>query len=107
MYPDGPMLNEKAKEIAEKLGIKGFKASNGWLDKWKQRHSIKRVSICGESGDVRGATVDSWKERLPEILNGYKIEDIYNLDETGCFWRSLPDKGFEEGSSARVGNSQS
>ena len=96
IYPDGPILKEKAKEIAEKLGIEGFKASNGWLDKWKQRHSIKRVSICGESGDVSGATVDSWKERLPENLNGYKMEDIYNLDETGCFWRSLPDKGFGE-----------
>ena len=31
-----------------------------------------------------------------EILNGYAKEDIYNLDETGCFWRSLPDKGFGE-----------
>ena len=26
----------------------------------------------------------------------YKREDIYNLDETGCFWRALPDKGFGE-----------
>ena len=33
----------------------------------------------------------SWKEWLPEILKGYKKEDIYNLDETGCFWRVLPD----------------
>ena len=38
-----------------------------------------------------GNTVDSWEERLPEILTGYKKEEIYNLDETGCFWRSLPD----------------
>ena len=96
IYPDGPILKEKAKEIAEKLGIKGFKASNGWLDKWKQHHFIKRASVCGESGDVSGATVDSWKERLPEILSGYQMENIYNLDETGCFWRSLPDKGFGE-----------
>ena len=38
-----------------------------------------------------GKTVVSWKERLPEILSGFSKEDIYNLDETGCFWRSLPD----------------
>ena len=63
IYPYGPILKDKAKEIAEKLGIEGFKASNGWLDKWKQCHSIKRVSICGESSDVRGSIVDS---RLPE-----------------------------------------
>ena len=43
-----------------------------------------------------GVIVDSWKERLPEILQGYKKEDIWNLDETVCFWWALPDKGFSQ-----------
>ena len=54
------------------------------------------MANCGESGDVQEETVVSWKERLPELLRGYKKEDIYNLDETGCFWRALPDRGFGE-----------
>ena len=87
---------EKAREIAEQLGKPDFKGTNGWLEKWKRRYNIKQVTVCGESGDVRGETVESWKEQLPEILEGYKKEDIYNLDETGCFWRALPDKGFGE-----------
>ena len=33
--------------------------------------------IYGESGDVQGEMVDSWKERLPEIINGY----ISKIDE--------------------------
>ena len=52
------------------------------------------MNFCGESGDVQGETVSSWMERLPEILRGYAKEDIYNLDETGSFWRALPDRGF-------------
>ena len=108
IFPDRPTLKEKAKEIAEKSELEGFKASNGWFDKWKQRHSIKRVSICGESGDVSGATVDSWKERLPEILQGFAMEDIYNLDETGRFWRSLPEKGFgQKGKECKGGKNPS
>lgn len=71
-----------------------FKGSNGWLGKWKARYNIKQYSICGKSGDVQGETVDSWKERLPEIVSGYKKEGIYNMDETGVFWRALPTKGF-------------
>ena len=101
------MLKEKAIEIADKLGVEGFKASNGWLDKWKKCHFIKRVTVCGESGDVSGPTVDSWKKRMPEILNGYELDNIYNLDETGCFWRSLPDKGFrEKGKECKGGNQE-
>ena len=62
----------------------------------RTRYNVKRLKVCGESGDVSGVTVDSWKERLPEILQGYKKEDIWNLDETGCFFQSLPDKGFSQ-----------
>ena len=32
IYPGGPELTEKAKEIAEKLGKSDFKGSRGWLD---------------------------------------------------------------------------
>lgn len=94
IYPGGHQLCEKAKQIAEKLNVSDFKASNGWLTRWKTRHNIKQHRVCGESGEVRGETVESWKERLPEILQGYSSRDIYNLDETGCFWRALPESGF-------------
>ena len=94
IYPGGPQLIEKAKEIAERLGINDFRGSNGWLQKWKTRLNLRQVTICGESGTVRGDTVQSWKERLPELLTGYSAKDIYNFDETGCFWKALPDKGF-------------
>lgn len=48
--------------------------------------------ISGESGDVSGVTVESWKERLSEICKEYTADNIWNLDETGCFWRALPDR---------------
>ena len=54
------------------------------------------MNVCEDSGDVQGETVSSWMERHPEILRGYAKEDIYNLDETGSFWRALPDRGFGE-----------
>ena len=104
IYPVGPQLCEKAKEIAKHLEIPNFKASNGWLDRWKKRYNVKRMKISGESGDVRGETVDSWKERIPELLQGYSSENIWNLDETACFWKALPDHGFgKRGSQCKGG----
>jgi len=85
IYPGGAQLTEKAKEIAECLGKSNFKGSRGWLEKWKKRYNVKQLKVVEESADVRGETVDSWKERLPEIIEGYAKEDIWNMDETGVF----------------------
>ena len=40
------------------------------MEKWKKQYDVRRVSIFGESGDVSGETVESWKERLPELVRG-------------------------------------
>ena len=52
IYPSGPQLCEKAREIAQRLHIEGFKASNGWIDKWKRHYNVRYVKISGESADV-------------------------------------------------------
>ncbi len=79
----------------------------GWLEKWKKRFSIKYFKICGESGDVQGVTIDSWKERLPELVRGYSKNDIWNMDETGLFFRALPDHGFAQKSRSCMGGKKS
>ena len=88
----GPMLQEETLIIASRLGIDDFKASNGWLQKFKDRNNIKQLVVSGESGDVSEETVTAWHERLATLVRGYSPEDIWNEDETGCFFRALPDK---------------
>ncbi|GBN88251.1 hypothetical protein AVEN_218247-1 [Araneus ventricosus] len=36
----GPMIQHKAKELADALGIENFSASNGWLDIFRTRNNI-------------------------------------------------------------------
>ena len=95
IYPAGPQLCEKARQIAEKPGVDHFKGSNGWLDRWKKRYDIHKMKANGESGDVSGETT-TWKERIPELLIGYTAGNILNLDETGCFWCALPEHSFRK-----------
>ena len=42
IFPLGPHLAEKAREIAERLGKHDCKGSNGWSDKWKIIYNIKK-----------------------------------------------------------------
>ena len=96
IYLSGPQLCEKAREIAQCHHVEGFKAFNGWIEKWKICYNVRYVKISGESADVSGVTVESLKERVCELVEGYAAEDIWNLDETGCFWKALPERGFAQ-----------
>ena len=58
----GPMLQGKALQYAAKLGLnEDFKASNGWLNRFRQRHGMTFASVDGESRSVPQETVDKWK----------------------------------------------
>ncbi|XP_071965525.1 tigger transposable element-derived protein 6-like [Antedon mediterranea] len=92
----GPLIKAKAEQFAEELNIVDFKASDGWLTKWKRRHDIKQLVICGERGDVNQEVVTQWKEQISELCVGYEPKDIFNCDETGLFFRALPDRTLAE-----------
>ena len=107
IYSDGSILSEKALKIAERLGCNVLKESNGWLNLWKKSYNVRQIKNCGKSGDVSGATIDSWKQRVLDIVQGYSAEDKWNLDETGCYGRALPDRRFNERMKACKGGKQS
>ena len=68
------------------------------------QYHIKQRAVEGESGQVRSETIESWMERVRVLCKGYKPEDIWNQDDTGCFFRALPEKSLaEEGRKCKGG----
>ncbi len=86
------ILVSKAKEIANKLGKEDFGASGGFLECFKRRHSISSKLISGESGSVDTGIVNDWMSKLKFNLQGYEARDIFNCDETGLFFKGVPNR---------------
>ncbi|GBN77517.1 Tigger transposable element-derived protein 6 [Araneus ventricosus] len=83
---------QKAREVGESLGLETFKASNGWLEKFRTRHNISFKQICGEEKSVNPNEVTDWFGKLKSLLKGYDDRDIFNADGTDLFYRVLPEK---------------
>lgn len=88
----GPILQEKAQQYASDLGHENFRASNGWLQNFKKRNELIFRKVCGESAKVDDGVCTQWKDKLAELCAGYEPDNVYNADETGLFFKCLPDK---------------
>jgi len=76
------------RKIAEALGNKVFKALAG------EAQRLKQLTISGEAASISDVTVAIWHECMKELIREYKRENIHvhvwNVDESGCFFRALP-----------------
>ncbi|XP_041625152.1 jerky protein homolog [Vulpes lagopus] len=96
----GPMLIEKAKDFYEQMQLtEPCVFSGGWLWRFKARHGIKKLDASGErqGADHRAAEQFCGFFRSLTAEHGLSPEQVYNADETGLFWRSLPNPGLEGG----------
>lgn len=88
------MLKIKAQKFGESFNITGFSYSNGWLYGFKNRHDISLHSIHGEGDSTSPEQVADGRRLMIDLLSKheYSLRDIYNMDETGLFYRLQPNK---------------
>lgn len=94
----GLMLKEKAKDLHSKIKENegGFLASDGWLSGFKKRYGIRLLKITGEKLSSQPHLVDPFKLKLKEKIEemGLCKDQLYNADESGLFWKLLPEKTY-------------
>ena len=107
------LIQERARHEAGLRGIQNFKASNGWFANWKKRCSLEdSIRLFGEAADVDQEQLKPLMQDLRAKLemDRYSAKCIFNMDETGLFYRVTPSRTYVsplEGPRANVRGSKS
>ncbi|XP_011310805.1 tigger transposable element-derived protein 2-like [Fopius arisanus] len=69
-----------------------FKASPGWLARWKLRHGVKKGLLFGEQLAADEADDGAYKEKLAQMIKDEKLtpEQVFNCSEMRLNYRHVP-----------------
>lgn len=91
----GEILRQKWTRFADLAGVpmdERLALSEGWLEALKRRCGLKSFKRHGEAGSTSLEEVEKECERIRKCIHdlvakhGYRLKDIFNMDETGLFW---------------------
>lgn len=74
--------------LTRKVGPMSFakpKFSKGWVASFMKFWGLKRYHLKGEADGVDWKTIKEEVEKIEKTIAGYRLEDVYNADETGLF----------------------
>ena len=86
----GELLAQKARDFATLLDVQNFKGSDGWVAGFKKRHNLECYVKHGEAASAPLEDLDNMRRDLQNILKEYSPNDIFNVDETGLYWKMEP-----------------
>ena len=89
----GAEMKMAAEKFACHLDIADFKASDGWLCRFKFRHGLSNRRTHGESLDASEECVEGFRQELLKLVDkeSLLVGQLYNADETGLYYRSIPE----------------
>ncbi|KAK3760444.1 hypothetical protein RRG08_065170 [Elysia crispata] len=92
------VICNKALELAGQMKMSDFKATTGWISRFRQRRGIYR-SPAAKLAKVKPPPpanpdlIEHWTSViLPDIVKNYDPNDIFIAHETGLFFRCTPDR---------------
>lgn len=90
---NGPLLREKACQLATMLGVEHFQGSVGWMNRFRDRYGVVAKTICGEANDAPLQPISDWRHgEVADLIKEYTPENVYNADEAGIFFQLEPRK---------------
>lgn len=92
--PTSEVIVQRAREIFREIpeyeGQATPQFSPGWLSKFRKRHNIRVGNVPDENAVATAQQSRRDLRSLRAVCGEFQQEDIYNVSETGLFWRRLP-----------------
>ncbi|KAG0442640.1 Tigger transposable element-derived protein 6 [Dictyocoela muelleri] len=98
-------LQTMAMKMAQKFNVENFKASLGYVQKFKSRYNLVTKQFSGEENLIYLSNIQKYSNKVREILKNYKPEDIYNCDESVLLRRNTRKRsisGINEKNSGKI-----
>ncbi|GES85616.1 CENP-B homolog protein 2-like [Rhizophagus clarus] len=88
------LIKEKARVFAQAFNIQESELVflNEWLEKFKKRNNIQRYRAHREAGSAPLESLAEEQMKLRRLLGQFTLDQIYNIDKTGLFYRMPPNQ---------------
>lgn len=91
---NGNVLRKIGLQVAQHFNLNDFKASNGWIDRFRTRHKLQFKSISGEVKSADLSQITAFLKLIEEKMQAYDPKDIWNCDETALQYKNPPTKSY-------------
>ena len=82
------VLQVRARRVGERLNVRNFKASRGWVENFIRRNGVQAsVKFHGKENAKLPKDYYNRIAEIKEIASTHDLKNIYNQDESGLFYR--------------------
>jgi hypothetical protein len=87
------LFEDLKRKHGERVGGHTSIASHGWFQRFKACAKLHNIKVTGEAASADTAAATEFPKTLAEIIKNedYLPQEIFNVDETGLFWKKMPD----------------
>ncbi|UYV74713.1 hypothetical protein LAZ67_12000658 [Cordylochernes scorpioides] len=92
----GDLLKQTPQTSIDEASEESFKASRGWFENFKKRSGIHSVVRHGEAASSYMKAAEDYIKTFSDLIKaqGYISQQVFNCDETGLFWKKMPNRTY-------------
>ncbi|GIY62867.1 hypothetical protein CDAR_122691 [Caerostris darwini] len=92
----GDLLKQTPQTSIDEASEESFKASRGWFENFKKRSGIHSVVRHGEAANSDMKAAEDYIKTFSDLIKaqGYISQQVFNCDETGLFWKKMPNRTY-------------